>query len=61
MDRKLFGGVMRIGSLVRHNPDYYGVGMIMKPRTFGGWWVMFPKTGDNLFGLSDGHLEVVCE
>ena len=55
------GGIMRIGSLVRHKPDFYGMGIIMKPRSFGGWWVMFPKSKMKLFGLSDGSLEVVCE
>ena len=52
---------MRVGSLVRHNPDFYGIGIIIKERSFGGWWVLFPKATDNLFGLSNGHLEVVCE
>ena len=52
---------MRVGSLVRHNPDFYGIGIIIKERSFGGWWVLFPKATDNLFGLSNGHLEVICE
>ena len=52
---------MRVGTLVKHKPDFYGMGIIMKPRSFGGWWVMFPKSKMQLFGLSDGSLEVLCE
>ena len=52
---------MRVGSLVKHKPDFYGIGIIMKPRSFGGWWVRFPKSKMNMFGLSNGSLEVLCE
>ena len=52
---------MRVGSLVKHIPNYYGLGVVVRKRPYGGWTVRFPNANNKIIGLTDTSLEVICE
>ena len=41
---------MRVGSLVKHIPDYYGLGVVVRKRPYGGWAVRFPNANNKIIG-----------
>ena len=55
---------MKIGDLVKCVETDFGIGIIIKKRSFGGFIVCFPnselKHSDKCVGLSRGSLELVA-